>query len=198
MEGREAWKEKAHRIFLEKTREGHRQSDEHWNRFKGDIKGNFWETEWSAYGLLRAHRLHLELNLSVEHCFLLSANANESSSVIPVSQWQVRQAVCLCHVRLAREKEWQERATGRVGKCAICILLCWQTVPFRKQRLSQPLRNTSLSYADEEWSIALSCFCLVLSRLEQHSGSSKLYCSPRRQRILVYCLIRVKRKHLTP
>ena len=24
-------------IFLERTREGHRQSDEHWNRFKGDV-----------------------------------------------------------------------------------------------------------------------------------------------------------------
>ena len=24
-------------IFLERTREGHRQSDEHWNRFKGNV-----------------------------------------------------------------------------------------------------------------------------------------------------------------
>ena len=24
-------------IFPERTREGHRQSDEHWNRFKGDV-----------------------------------------------------------------------------------------------------------------------------------------------------------------
>ena len=24
-------------IFLERTREGHRQSDEHWNRFKGKV-----------------------------------------------------------------------------------------------------------------------------------------------------------------
>ena len=24
-------------IFLERTREGHHQSDEHWNHFKGDI-----------------------------------------------------------------------------------------------------------------------------------------------------------------
>ena len=26
--------------------------------------GNFWETGWSAYGLFRAHRYHLELNLT--------------------------------------------------------------------------------------------------------------------------------------
>ena len=24
-------------IFLERTRKGHRQSDEHWNRFKGNV-----------------------------------------------------------------------------------------------------------------------------------------------------------------
>ena len=24
-------------IFLERTREGHHQSDEHWNRFKGNV-----------------------------------------------------------------------------------------------------------------------------------------------------------------
>ena len=24
-------------IFLERMREGHRQSEEHWNRFKGDV-----------------------------------------------------------------------------------------------------------------------------------------------------------------
>ena len=37
---REAWKEEALEIFLEKTREGHCESDEHWNCFKGDV----WET----------------------------------------------------------------------------------------------------------------------------------------------------------
>ena len=24
-------------VFLKRTREGHRQSDEHWNRFKGNV-----------------------------------------------------------------------------------------------------------------------------------------------------------------
>ena len=28
-------------IFLERTREGHRQSDEHWNRFKGNLEETF-------------------------------------------------------------------------------------------------------------------------------------------------------------
>ena len=36
-------------------------SDEHWNRFKGNVRETS-ETEWSAYGLFRAHRYHLELN----------------------------------------------------------------------------------------------------------------------------------------
>ena len=39
-------------------REGHRQSDEHWNCFKGNVS----ETELSAYGLFRLHGYHLELN----------------------------------------------------------------------------------------------------------------------------------------
>ena len=43
-------------------RKGHRQSDEHWNRFKGNTGGNFWEMRWSAYGLFRAYRHCLELN----------------------------------------------------------------------------------------------------------------------------------------
>ena len=32
-------KKKRSSIFLEGTREGHRQSDEHWNRFKGNVAG---------------------------------------------------------------------------------------------------------------------------------------------------------------
>ena len=31
-------KRKHQTIFLERTREGHRQSDEHWNCFKGNIR----------------------------------------------------------------------------------------------------------------------------------------------------------------
>ena len=37
-------------IFLERTREGHRQSDEHWNRFKGD-NGNISEKMGGAHNL---------------------------------------------------------------------------------------------------------------------------------------------------
>ena len=43
---------------------GQRRSEEHWNRFKGNV-GETSETEtpgWSGYGLFRAHRYHLELN----------------------------------------------------------------------------------------------------------------------------------------
>ena len=34
---REALKEEVLDDLLERTREGHRQSDEHWNRFKGNL-----------------------------------------------------------------------------------------------------------------------------------------------------------------
>ena len=38
LEEREALKKEAlNDLFLERTREGHRQSDEHWNRFKGNV-----------------------------------------------------------------------------------------------------------------------------------------------------------------
>ena len=61
--GEMRWKRKRQTIFLERTREGHRQSDEHWNRFKC----NFGETSKRLggahnYGLFRAHKYHLELN----------------------------------------------------------------------------------------------------------------------------------------
>ena len=47
----------------ERTREGHRQSDEHWNHFKGDI-GETTDRRGGAhnYRLFRAHKYHLELN----------------------------------------------------------------------------------------------------------------------------------------
>ena len=53
--------------FPEGTRErgGRRQSDERWNRFKGNVREtSAGLTGWSVYGLLfmRAHRYHLELN----------------------------------------------------------------------------------------------------------------------------------------
>ena len=49
-------------IYLERAREGHCQSDEHCNRFKGNVWENFWEMGRSAYGLFWAHRYHLGLN----------------------------------------------------------------------------------------------------------------------------------------
>ena len=45
-----------------KDERGDRQSDEHWNRFKGKVLGNCWETGWNVYGLFRTHRYYLELN----------------------------------------------------------------------------------------------------------------------------------------
>ena len=35
--GERRWKRKRYTVFLERTREGHRHSDEHWNRFKGNV-----------------------------------------------------------------------------------------------------------------------------------------------------------------
>ena len=56
-------KRKCSEIFLEteRMRNGHRQSGQHWNCFKGNT-GETPETGWSAYGLSQAHRYHLELN----------------------------------------------------------------------------------------------------------------------------------------
>ena len=50
-------------IFLGRTSEGHRQSDEHWNCFKGKV-GETSERRSGAhnYGLFQANRYHLELN----------------------------------------------------------------------------------------------------------------------------------------
>ena len=48
-------------IFLEKTREGYHQSDEHWDCFKGSI-GETSEMGWSAYRHFQAHIYHPELN----------------------------------------------------------------------------------------------------------------------------------------
>ena len=50
-------------IFLERTREGHRQSDEQWNRFKGNV-GDISETGWSAYQLSRARKYQPELKFT--------------------------------------------------------------------------------------------------------------------------------------
>ena len=47
--------------LLERTKEGHRQSDEHWNRFKCNT-GETFQRPGHTYGLFWAHRYHLELN----------------------------------------------------------------------------------------------------------------------------------------
>ena len=50
-------------IFLERTREGHRQSDEHWNCFKGDVGKLVRDGVGRIhYRLFRGRRYHLELN----------------------------------------------------------------------------------------------------------------------------------------
>ena len=49
-------------IFLERTWECHRQSDEQWNYFKSNARENHSGTGWSVYGLFLAHRYHHELN----------------------------------------------------------------------------------------------------------------------------------------
>ena len=61
LEKRGVEKRKRLTIFLERTRKGHRQSDQHWNCLKGNTE-NFWETGQSAFGLFRASGYHLELN----------------------------------------------------------------------------------------------------------------------------------------
>ena len=48
-------------IFIERTRKGHRQSDEHWNRFKGNGQKTS-ERRGGAHRLFRLHRYDLELN----------------------------------------------------------------------------------------------------------------------------------------
>ena len=63
--GERRGKRKRYTIFLERTREGHCQSDERWSCFKGNVGENIWETGWSVCELFRAHRYHLELNWTV-------------------------------------------------------------------------------------------------------------------------------------
>ena len=61
----EGWKQApsiARRSYLKIKRMGHRQSDEHWNCFKGN-RGETPETRGgAAYGLFRAPKFHLEMN----------------------------------------------------------------------------------------------------------------------------------------
>ena len=67
--GERRGKRKRSTIFLERTREGHRQPDEHWNRFKGII----WETSerrgGAHVGFSEPLRYHLEsLEVLVRKC----------------------------------------------------------------------------------------------------------------------------------
>ena len=56
-------------IFFQRTREGHRQAGEHWNRFKGNV-GVTLERWGGTHGLFRVHRYQLELNYaSTVLCF---------------------------------------------------------------------------------------------------------------------------------
>ena len=59
--GERCRKSKHSMTFLERKRKGHRQSDQHWHCFKGNI-GETHEMGCSTYGLSWAHRYHLELN----------------------------------------------------------------------------------------------------------------------------------------
>ena len=53
----------ARRSSLKRTREGHRQSDEHWNRFKRNVEETSGRRGGAhTYGLFRAHRYYIELN----------------------------------------------------------------------------------------------------------------------------------------
>ena len=73
LEKRGVERKSARRSSLKGTREGHRQSRRTLEPFERQRCGNFLETGWSAHGLFRAHRGHLELtwtcntNLQVEN-----------------------------------------------------------------------------------------------------------------------------------
>ena len=47
-------------FFRKRTRKGHRQSDEHWNRFKGDVGETSERRGWSAKGFFE--RIDIILN----------------------------------------------------------------------------------------------------------------------------------------
>ena len=57
---REAWKEEARDDLLERTREGHRQSDECWNCFKGNV-GDISERRGGAHMVI-SERINTTLN----------------------------------------------------------------------------------------------------------------------------------------
>ena len=59
---REAWKEEAQDDRPWKDERGSLSIRRTLESFQRQGWRNFWETGWSAYGLFRAHRYHLELN----------------------------------------------------------------------------------------------------------------------------------------
>ena len=59
---RELWSKKALNSLLEWMKEGHCQSDEHWNCFKCSIGKVLRDGVWCIYVLFQAHKYHLELN----------------------------------------------------------------------------------------------------------------------------------------
>ena len=63
---RHSIKRRRQMIFLDRTREGRRQSDEHWNSFKGTLVKRLRDGGWRGYGLFRTHRYHLGLNWETE------------------------------------------------------------------------------------------------------------------------------------
>ena len=63
---RKAWKEKALDDLPRKDERGPSSIRRTLEAFQRRRWGNFWETEWSAYGLFRAYRYHLELNWSFQ------------------------------------------------------------------------------------------------------------------------------------
>ena len=52
-------------IFLERTRDGHHQSDEHWNHFKGNVGETSERWGGALYGLFWVREYQLELNWTV-------------------------------------------------------------------------------------------------------------------------------------
>ena len=91
--------------FLQRSREGHHQSDERWKElFQRQRWGNLWETGRIAHthGLFRVHRYHLELNWSKLswHILLLLQQFTvdlPSSTVTPV--WNSPATDCRLAIR---------------------------------------------------------------------------------------------------
>ena len=71
---RKTWKEKLLTIFLERTREGHRQSDEHFNRFNKTGKKRM-ERKKKAALTLKTHKIDITTTV-----LSIAKSISESSS----------------------------------------------------------------------------------------------------------------------